>query len=164
MGRLPAKFAGETITFRVPYSMPGELVVTSQQQGVQFPEATFLHNVDKPFEIHRVHLDTTGEDDSSPPLILNPPLADTNKLVRVNIRDTSKNETLTKAAHLLNTLVLANTGTWEWDDPYTLVRSEGFQVSVDAQAFTNYQALTSLRVEVTFQGFLIVIGPPTGTR
>jgi hypothetical protein len=39
MGRLPARFAGRDITFRVPFSMPGELIVAAGNVGVQFPEA-----------------------------------------------------------------------------------------------------------------------------
>jgi hypothetical protein len=39
MGRLPARFAGRDITFRVPFSMPGELIVAAGSVGVQFPEA-----------------------------------------------------------------------------------------------------------------------------
>jgi hypothetical protein len=164
MGRLPAKFADKVITFRIPYSMPGELVVAPSSQGTQFPEATFLHNVDKPFEIHRFIPRTTALDDSTPPAVINPqPTAFvTDKLIRLRINDTSKNEQLTKNAHLIDTMVPNNERLWEWEDPYTLVRSEGFQVSIDAQVFP--AGIDNIRVEIAFQGFLIVIAPPTETR
>ncbi len=164
MGRLPAKFADKIITFRVPYSMPGELILGSAQPGQQFPEATFLHNIDKPFEIHRVLLRTTAMDSAAPPVVVNPQPVDhlTDKLIRVRINDTAKNEQLTKNAHLLDTLITDNRRTWEWEDPYTLVRSEGFQVSIDSLTF--FAGLDNIRVEVAFQGFLIIIAPPTETR
>ncbi len=144
--------------------MPGEIVLQSSQQGVQFPEATFLHNIDKPFEIHRVHLDTTGLNNEDPRQIVSPPLADTNKFIRVRIDDTTKNEKMTKNAHLVNTLIFENTRVWDWEDPYTVVRSEGFQITLDAQDLTTLAGVDALRVEVTLQGYLIVIGAPTETR
>ncbi|UCC72087.1 MAG: hypothetical protein JSV86_17215 [Gemmatimonadota bacterium] len=173
MGRLPAEFAGKTITFRIPYSMPGELIVASNTQGTQFPDATFLHNVDKPFEIHRVLVRLTGLDDNDAVIPAQP--ANLGKLVRLRLQDTSKNEALTKAAHLVDTLLSANTETWDWEDPYTLVRSEGFQVQADTQVLGNVcspdancdlvsTAVASVRVEIAFQGYLIVIAPPSEVR
>ena len=164
MGRLPAKFADKVITFRVPYSQPGELTVTASQQGIQFPESTFLHNIDKPFEIHRMLVRTTAFDGSTPPAIVNPqPIGNIlDKVIRLRIVDTSKNENLTKAAHLIATLLTDNRRTWEWEDPYTLVRSEGLQIAVDAQVF--FAGTVNVRVEISFQGYLVVIAPPTETR
>jgi hypothetical protein len=175
MGRLPAEFAGKTITFRIPYSMPGELLIPSNTQGTQFPEATFLHNVDKPFEIHRVFVRLTGFDAQATPVIIPAQPANLAKLVRLRLQDTSKNEVLTKAAHLVDTLLTDNAETWEWDDPYTLVRSEGFQVQADVQALGSVcspdnncdlqsVAVGNVRVEVAFQGYLIVIAPPSEVR
>jgi hypothetical protein len=175
MGRLPAEFAGKPITFRIPYSMPGELLVASNTQGNQFPDATFLHNVDKPFEIHRVLVRLTGFDNQATPVMIPAQPANLAKLVRLRLSDTSKNETLTKAAHLVDTLLSNNTETWEWEDPYTLVRSEGFSVQVDAQALgtvcspdndCNLAQVTvgNVRVELAFQGYLIVIAPPSEMR
>ncbi len=175
MGRLPADFAGKTITFRIPYSMPGELIVATATQGTQFPEATFLHNVDKPFEIHRMFVRLTGFDGEDPPVIIPAQPANLVKQVRLRVQDTSKNETLTKAAHLVDTLLTDNAETWEWDDPYTMVRSEGFQVQVDTQALGSVcspdancdlqqVAVGNVRVEISFQGYLIVIAPPSEIR
>lgn len=144
--------------------MPGELIIASNAQGTQFPEATFLHNIDKPFEIHRIIPRTTAMDASTPPLVINPQPLDhlTDKLIRLRVDDTTKNEKMTKNAHLLDLLVTDNRRTWEWEDPYTLVRSEGFQVAVDALTF--FAGVDNIRVEIAFQGFLIVIAPPTETR
>jgi hypothetical protein len=146
MERLPDTYAGKEIRFRIPYSMPGELQLDAESQGVQFPEATFLHNVEKPFEIHRAIIRLTALDDSTPPVIL-----------------ASKNEVLTKNAQLIDSLLKANEETWEWYEPYTLVRSEGFQVSCDTDA-TYPEGTTYIRAEITFQGYLIVIGAPSESR
>ena len=42
------------------------------------------------------------------------------------------------------------------------VALEGLQVAVDAQVFI--AGTVNLRVEIAFQGYLIVIAPPTETR
>jgi hypothetical protein len=171
MGRLPAKYAGRNITFRVPFTMPGELIVPAGQVGVQFPEATFLHNSDKPFEIHRVIPRVTGLDENdvvatvaNPNQIVEltaPELLE--KLTRIRIFDFSKNENLTKNAQLLSSLTKGTSEkTWEWAEPYVLTRSEGFQVTVDNLATANVADNT--RVEITFQGFLIVVAPPSESR
>jgi hypothetical protein len=163
MGRLPEEFAGKEIRFRIPYSMPGELQLDAESQGVQFPEATFLHNVEKGFEIHRVIVRLTALDDSTPPIVLATQPTILDKLVRLRITDTSKNEVLTKNAQLVDSLLKDNERTWEWEDPYTLVRSEGFQVACDTDA--NYpDGTTYIRVEITFQGYLIVITAPSESR
>ena len=171
MGRLPAKFAGRDITFRVPFTMPGELIVAAGAIGVQFPEATFLHNSDKPFEIHRVIPRVTGLDDQEAVAtvtsngviteLTNPTLLE--KLTRIRIFDFSKNENLTKNAQLLSSLTKGTSEkTWEWAEPYVLTRSEGFQVTVDNLATAAIADNT--RVEITFQGFLIVVAPPSEAR
>jgi len=163
MERLPDTYAGKEIRFRIPYSMPGELQLDAESQGVQFPEATFLHNVEKPFEIHRAIIRLTALDDSTPPVILAAQPTILQKLVRVRITDTSKNEVLTKNAQLIDSLLKANEETWEWYEPYTLVRSEGFQVSCDTDA-TYPEGTTYIRAEITFQGYLIVISAPSESR
>jgi hypothetical protein len=163
MGRLPLQFAGKDITFRVPYEIPGELQLAASAQANQFPEATFLHNVEKPFEIHRVIIRTSALDNSDPPVVLTAQPTILDKLVRVQIRDTSKNEALTKAAQLIDTMLKANERTWEWEDPYTIVRSEGFEISASTDA--NYpDGTTLIRLEITLQGYLIVIDKPSESR
>ena len=163
MGRLPARFAGRDITFRVPFSMPGELIVTAGQVGVQFPEATFLQNSDKPFEIHRLIPRLTGLD-SNQDIIT--PLVDPDLLartVRLRVFDFSKNENLTKNAQLVDSLTKGTSEqTWEWAEPYVLSRSEGFQITVDNLAPSTIADFT--RVELCFQGFLIVVSPPSESR
>jgi hypothetical protein len=171
MGRLPAKYAGRNITFRVPFSMPGELIVAAGQIGVQFPESTFLHNADKPFEIHRMIPRVTGLDDTDAvATVVNPAVISLltatdvlEALTRIRVFDFSKNENLTKNAQLLTTLTKGTSEkTWEWAEPYVLTRSEGFHVTVDNLATA--AVADSTRVEITFQGFLIVVAPPSEAR
>lgn len=163
-GLIPAAFADQSIKFRIPYEMPGELTVVENVAGNFFPEATFLHNVDKPFEIWGARIRVTGLDASLNPT--EPQDATLDRLIRMRINDTSKNETFTKAPALISILrnsVAGAEGDWVWYVPYTLVRSEGFQVQVDALDFTNITAV-NLRVELAFYGYLDIIQPASEQR
>jgi len=157
---IPSHFAGQRIKFRVPYSMPGELVVANGQTGVEFPEASFLHNIELAFEIWNVHLDASQLDANGNPQAA--PAPGINKFWRTRIQDVSKNQLITKNAQLVNGLQDNNTGTWFWRVPYTLVRSEGFLVSVDN--LLPAAPGNDLRAEITFRGFLLVLAPPSETR
>lgn len=167
MGRnsiIPAAYADQYIKFRVPYTMPGEIIVDASQTGVFFPEAIFIHNVDKPFEIERMRVGLTALDENNAVLAVQPPTL--RKRVRLNIEDVSKNESITKAAALVDTLVSGpdsdEGSTWEWYVPYTIERSEGLSIGIDTQALP--AGTDKVRVEIVFQGSLIVIQPASETR
>lgn len=181
MGRLPSQWAGRDITMRIPYTMAGELIVASSQSGTQFPDSVFTNNVDMPFECHRMIPRVTGLDSSNnvqPTQLKEETLLE---LVRLRINDFGKNVIMVKNPTLANTLVKGSSErTWEWADPYYLVRSEGFQVVVDSLVIPTWNGnqfpcdcggdpitpspLTSLRMEVSFQGFLLQVAPPSNTR
>jgi hypothetical protein len=174
MGRLPLMFEGRQITFRIPYAMPGEMAVPPSQNGLVFAAATFLHNLDKPFEIHRVIPRLTGLDTNG---AVTEPQPDTlEKRIRLNITDEGKNERITKAPALVENLITANRRSWEFEDPYTIVRGEGFQVGVDSLSYppvcvlgANCDSFTlttivNVRVSVVFEGYLVVVAPPSETR
>jgi hypothetical protein len=178
MGRLPLQFAGKDITFRIPYNLAAELDVGPNLSGVVFPEASFLHNVDKPFEVHRVKIGLTAKgtpDGFTSPTVLEPQPTTMDKRIRLKMLDFSKNENLMKSSTLVSQLLQKNTGAWDLEEPYTIVRSEGFQVQIDTQ---DYPAVVILdgniepervdvqfcRVEVNFQGYLDIIGPPSEVR
>jgi hypothetical protein len=147
--------------------MPGELIVAASVSGAQFPDATFLHNIDKPFEIHRMIPRLTGLSDATPPVVNTAQPEDVlERLVRLRINDFSKNELLMKAPQLVDTITKGTAEkTWEFAEPYTLVRSEGLQISVDTLAFPVLSpVVASIRVEIAFQGFLIVVAPPSEAR
>ncbi len=168
MGRPPEMWAGRKITMRIPYEMPGELILTTLQTGIQFPDATFLHNVDKPFEIHRVKpvvqsldnagLPVSGANQLTQEVALN--------MIRARISDLGKNELMTKAPTLLSLLVKGTAEqTWEWAEPYTIVRAENMQVVADALSFANLAGgVTQLRFGLAFVGFLLVVAPPSESR
>jgi hypothetical protein len=165
MGRLPEYWAGRKITMRVPYEMAAEVTLTTGQSGVQFADAAFLHNVDKPFEIHRckpfiTQLDAQG--DVMEPQITQETLQ---SLLRVKITDLGINEPLTKSPTLIPLLTKGSAEqTWEWAEPRTIVRSENFQITVDALGFTEFENVVSLRLAWGFQGFLLVVAPPSESR
>jgi hypothetical protein len=82
------------------------------------------------------------------------------KLHRLRIADAGKNESLVKNAALIETLTKGTSErTWEFADPYYITNGEaGLVVTVDSICPTGTAVNT--RVEVTFQGFLIVVAPP----
>lgn len=165
MGRLPSSWAEKLITMRIPYEMSGELVLTSAQTGQQFPDATFANNIDKPFEIHRLIPRVTALDDTGVALSTQPDQELLQSLIRVYITDLGKNTILTKSATLLNLLTKGSSErTWEWADPYYLIRTELIQIVTDALTFPEIADLVSLRVEISLQGFLIVVAPASESR
>jgi len=178
MGRLPLQFAGKDITFRIPYNIAAELDVGPNLSGVVFPEASFLHNVDKPFEIHRVIIRLTAKGtppDFDSPTVLEPQPTTLEERVRMRILDFAKNENLTKSATLVSLLLNRFTGAWDLEEPYTIVRSEGFQVQLDTQDYPDVilyndniepikVTVQFIRTEVNFQGYLDIIGPPSEVR
>jgi hypothetical protein len=177
MERLPTHYKGKLIVDRIPYSMRGELIVAVNTNGNQFPESTFMHNVDKPFECHRMIPDLTMFTDATPPVQITPSLH-TNVLefahnlmrgIRLTIQDTARNELLTKNPTLMNQLIKKDTCAWEWESPYYLEKSTNFLTTVDniiPAAFATGTvggtagiasvSCASIRVELCFQGYLIV--------
>jgi subtilisin family serine protease len=141
--------------------MPGELIVNAATQNVPFPEGTFLHSVDKPFEVWGVKLLASQSVNGGVGFIpIAAPAPNIDKFWRVRMRDLSKNQEITRAAQLVDSLVDNDDNVWWWTpEPYTIVRAEGFDVSVD-----NTLAVNFLRAEVTFRGYLLILEPPSETR
>jgi hypothetical protein len=177
MSRLPLQFAGRDISFRIPYNLYAEQVFDANQNGGSFPEASLLHNIDKPFEQHRWIMSVTGLDAND--AIIEPQPTTLEKRVKLRIQDLSKNESITKSATVFENFLKANEQTWELDEPYTLVRAEGYQVTVDVGALPTICVLnqtdpdctattpvtcTQVRVQINLQGYLIVVAPPTANR
>ena len=92
---LPDSYAGLKITFRIPYTMPGELRVAAATANLQFADNAFLHNVDKPFECWGVRMLAAQLDANNNPI--GDPAPDMDQWWRLNMRDLSKNEPMTKA-------------------------------------------------------------------
>lgn len=165
MGRLPATFAGRIVTARQPWAMAGEVSLTTAQPGIQFPEATYLNSTDRPFEIHRMIPFIVAQDSDGIALPTQPDQDLLSSLIRTKINDLGKVTQMLKSATLIRTLVKGNSErTWEFADPYYLVKSEQLQVINDALAFPVIANLVSLKVCMDFQGFFVTLGPPSESR
>jgi len=153
MGRLPDNFAGRPITARIPYIMGASQALTSAQPQFTFLSSLFTHASDRPFEIHRVLF--RGLPESFDDLILT--------LANVQIFDFTRNQNLLKVPTPPANLVIGSTiSAWEWAQPYYLTRAEGFSVTLDAVPFP--PAITSITIQVAFQGFLVNDAPATDRR
>lgn len=168
MGRLPDSWAGQLITKRDPYSMYGEIVLTTGASG-SFPEANFNHNVDQPFEIHRLiprvvglsgALVTSGVVATQPDQLL------LMSLIKINIERIGGTIKLTKLATPIANLVKGSSElTWEFADPDTVVRQEGYSLAAAAKAIPVFSdPVTGLLVQIEFQGYLLQIRPPSEQR
>ena len=92
----------------------------------------------------------------------------------MSLLDISKDLRLTKNPGLISSFLTDNARTWEWAVPYTIVRQEGLQVVLDADLFPTIcvpdpadcpgdpipVVVGSVRVEISFQGYLIILEPP----
>lgn len=165
MGRLPATYAGIPIMFRVPFIMQTTKVLTTAQNGVSFPEASVTHGIDKPFEVHRMIPRITGLDGSDVILFAQPDDDLMESLINVTIRDFGKNQALVKSSTCVADLVKGSAErTWEWAEPYYLKQGDGFEIGGRSETFPAGFTATKLRVQISFQGFLVVLAPPTDRR
>jgi len=179
-GLVPSTYGDQWIKFRIPYSMPGEQTILANTANNAFPADVFKNDTDKPFEIWRAIVRLTAQSTDAPPFIYEPQPASLSKHVRIRIVDTAFESRLNKAMQLVDSLQADDSLTWEWEVPYTIVRAQGFNVECDALALPRYcvevvnladincttavVAVPSVRVEVTFEGFLLVLAPPSESR
>jgi hypothetical protein len=179
-GLVPSTFADQWIKFRIPYTMPGEMVIDANSSGNFFPEDVFNNASDKPFEVWRMVVRLTAVTDDDPRFIYDPQPTTLGKHVRIQVHDTSFETRMNKAMQLVDGLQKDDELTWEWEVPYTIVRSQAFSVQADATALPRYclevinladvncttavVAVPAVRVEVTFQGYFLILQPPSETR
>lgn len=162
MGRLPDTYldrAGKRrkIMRRMPYSMGASIDVLSSEPGRQFPAASFLHNVDMPFEVHRLVPRVIGVDASDPTQVVLP-LVEGDRFISFRVTEFGKkeNEVLTKASTLVPSVIKSNTEhTWEWTEPNYLQKSEGYTVRIDSSVFDDSEVIW--RTQFLFQGYLLVL-------
>lgn len=166
MGRLPSEWAGRVIMDRVPYTISGELVISSNEAALQFPDNTFSNNTDKPFEIHRLIPRLVGVDDAGVVQADQPDQDTLGELVRLNINDLGLNQIITKNPTLISLLTKGSSErTWEWADPHYLTRGNQIQVTATSLPLTAFsESFDELRIGVAFQGFLLVVAPPSENR
>lgn len=151
MGRLASTYRNRQIVARIPYTIHGELTVAASTSGSSFPEATFLHNVEKPFEIHGIRVHVVMLNGSSVPIFETD--AGNDQFARLTISDTAANESLTKVAQRVSGLVEDNSKTWNLEEPYTIESKTGLQITAD-----NTSASNSMRIQVTLVGYLLKLG------
>jgi hypothetical protein len=165
MGRLPATWANRVIIGRTPYEFSGELALASLTAPQQFPDATFLNGVDRPFEIHRMIPRLYALDSNS---VLLPTQSDQELLaglIRMSLQDLSLDLMLTKRSTLIGTLTKGSSErTWEWADPHTIERSNQLIVTVESVTYPAIESLSTIRVAITFEGFLLTLAPPSENR
>lgn len=169
MGRLPDQFAGRVITYREPYAMEGVAIVQSAQSGFQFPPGTFTHASDKPFEVHRMIPRIFG-------LTSDNILVDCDEqctldyylgLVRIRFNDLGKTMELQQSSTYLASLVKGSSeNTWEFAQPMYMAKGELVAVYLDVDTFPNGfdDLIASLRVHITFEGFQLIVAPPSDNR
>jgi hypothetical protein len=160
--------------------MPAEMTVLANTANNAFPADVFKLDTDKPFEIWRMIVRLTAQSVDVPPFIFEPQPASLNKHVRLRVVDTAFESRMNKAMQLVDSLQKDDELCWEWEVPYTVVRAQGFSVDVDALTLPRYclevanladvnctatiVGVPAVRVEVTFQGYLLILAPPSETR
>jgi len=173
MGRLSTVYAGRPITTRVPHIMEAfiDLPIVNPPSApfrVQsFGANAFLHNVDKPFEIHRMIPRMIFADAAATRFSTH----DQNELlgcVDISIKEKSRNEAMTAGfVPLLNLVKGTAEQTWEWTDPLVLVRGQGFlvQASMESTVFSFAVGnVSALRLQLAFEGFYLVLPPAFDQR
>jgi len=154
MGRLPDTFNDRKIVQRLPYAMAGTVIMEASQTGRQFTSAAFLHNIDKPFEIHRMVPRVMGVVAATP---VNLTGAQGDPFISCRIFDFDRNQDLVKASTQISSLIKSDSfHTWEFGEPYYLSKGQGFTVLLDSSVFVDVTNVWSVRV--AFQGYLVTLG------
>ena len=171
----PTHFAGKRIASRWPYLMPGELIVPNGETGTLFENSTFLCTLDKPFEtwwmggdVYPMITNEDGDAEDVSPILAVQFQDILHKLVKLQVDYVNLDQKITKAKARMSQIFERNTKRWAWTpEPNTIVRQQGYNVSVDNLAPTTFvtgdwanveqQEVTHLRINVEFLGFLLVL-------
>lgn len=167
MGRLAQTFAGLSILDMFPYNTPSEVTVAESTSGTAFPNADLLNTVDKPFAVHRLIPRIIGLDSAGKVVSPQPDLESREAIVRIRFELQGFNQNTTKAAVRIGNLLGGTTSEryWRFEEPFVLPNSYGVLAFVDVDAFPDgddWADVTSLRVQLNLQGFLLQVAPPRG--
>lgn len=165
MGRLAQTFAGLSIEDMFPYNEPSEVTVTTGQQGQAFPNADLLNTQDKPFAVHRMIIRVGALDSSGLLLSTQPDVNVLEALVKLRFELQGFNQSATKAPVRVTNLVGGSTSEryWRFEEPFVLPNSYGVLGFIDCDTFpASFSGITSLRVTLNLQGFLLQVAPPRG--
>lgn len=176
MGECLPTYAGEVITTRVPHAV--QAYVDLPKIGYGSPAATvravpfdlnaFLHNAAMPFEVHRM-IPRVIYADTSTPTVYGVPDQDVGLgCIEVSIREKSSNRAMTAGfVPLLNLVKGVAEQSWEWTNPMTLVRGQGYVVQAK-MACTVFpfasDAVSALRLQLSFEGYMLVMPPASDRR
>lgn len=155
MGRLANTYDGRPIIDRISHTMMGRVDAVSLEQDVTFSSSAFIHNDKRPFEIHRF-IPRVYEIDDNGAIVSD--LGDAGLvLIYTTIHDFSQDQDLLKAP---TTPLALTRGTqdrcWEWGEPYTLQRAEGFSARFNVVDLVGAVASERIRVMYSFQGHVLV--------
>lgn len=164
MGRLATTYAGQRITYRVPFAMTGFVDLPIVTGGAPFAERQadrnfFLHNGDKPFEVHRMRPTALAVNAG----VFSAAVAQETLIapIQVALRERSRNQAMTASfVPLLNLIKGSAEMTWEWAEPMTLVRGEGYFLKAASRQTTG----DPTRLNLTFEGFLLILAPASDSR
>jgi len=171
MGRISSYYAGLPVTTRLGHvvtssvDLPLAGAAPATAKSVQFDPRDFLHAVDKPFEVHRMTARVLYANDDAPPKYGVPDQDVALACIDISIKEKSRNVALTAGyVPLLNLIKGDAERTWEWIDPFVLVRGQGFIVQALMESSVLPFAATALRLQISFLGFLLVIPPASDNR
>ena len=170
---VPYTFGDRVIKYRFPYTMHAELLIGANGNET-FREDVFRNTIDKPFEIWKMRCLLTAVDAATPPVIYEPQPTTLDKRIRLMVKAQGLNQDITKVPTLVEHLMDDESRWWQWHVPHTIENNQGMEVNVTSLAFPTYcipdpgaecalapAVVNRVRVEITFQGFLIVVAPAT---
>lgn len=166
---LPKYYAGKEIGDRLPHAYYGQLDIDNETQGVPFEASTFNENASLPFEIHRMKVRVTMLDGGvqTTPIVTQLSQETILDYIKMMVKDTDLDYQLLKVKTPPSMVQRDDTGFWEWTFPHTIVRSTGIEVEIDNElvGFTLSVdpefIVDSLRIRVSFEGYKLVLGPPS---
>lgn len=150
---------------RSPYEMQAERALVSANPNVLIEEGLLQVGVDKPFEVHRVIPRIYARTSGNVFLATQPDQELLAGLVKISIKNTGLDLSMTKNPSRIGALTKGSSErTWEWAEPMTITRTNGFAVSLEADTFPAVDTLNNLLVVLTFEGFLLVVAPAMENR
>jgi hypothetical protein len=157
---LPTHFDGRLIVERIPYTMPGELVIPAASFNRPFAEGTFLHSLDLVFEVISLNFQASCLGDGNVPIETPAAVTDTMRQVRIRAKGLGKTRDLTKASQLLSSLAdpdrLADNGRWEMVQPYYLKNGQGWAIDGD-NTIVSGSAANGINLAISAKGSLLVL-------
>lgn len=165
MGRLTTVYADRPVLDRSPWVLYGELAIGSASQPIEYPPATFSCQTDKPVEIHRMIPRLTALDESGVALPTQPSQDLLASLVKISFTMFNLEQKITRVpTPIINLTKGEAERTWEFAEPALCERSTGITVSIETRTFPLIADLSTILVGISFEGFLLVIAPPTNNR